>query len=63
MAVAPPSLEAKIDNKKDRIEKIYTKKEKIIKFQNNACKAIAKIGKMYINTSQKIFFPVKTLSK
>lgn len=59
MANASPALKAKTDDTKDRIEKIYARKEKICKFKHNAHKAIAKIGKMCIEIVQKKFFSVK----
>ena len=49
-AVAPPSLEAKPDDNEDRMERIYAREEKICEFQDNARKAIAKIGKMCTDT-------------
>ena len=63
MAVAPSLFEAKTDDSEDWMEKIYTREEKIIEFQDNACKAIAKIEKVCIDTVQKEFLSVKALSK
>ena len=45
------------------MKKIYIWDEKIIKFQINACKEIAKIGKMCSDTIQKEFYLIKTLNK
>lgn len=45
------------------MKKIYAWEEKICEFQNNAYKAIAKIGKMYTNIVQKEFFLVKALKE
>lgn len=50
MAVALSPLEAKKDDSEDQIEKIYTWEKKICKFQDNACKAIAKIQKICTDT-------------
>lgn len=47
MTVPPPLFKAKKDNSKDQIEKIYTQEEKFQEFQDNVCKAIAKIRKIY----------------
>ena len=59
-AVAPPPpLKAKEDDSDNQMEKIYAQEEKICEFQDNACKAIAKIGKMCTETVQKEFFSVK----
>ena len=58
-AVAPPSLQAKKDDSEDRMEKIFAREEKICEFQDNACKAVAKIGKMCTDTVQKEFLSVK----
>ena len=41
------------------MEKISTRDEKICEFEDNARKAIAKIGKMYTETVQKEFLSVK----
>ena len=60
-AVAPPPLVAKKDDNEDRLEKIYAREEKIVEFQDNARKAIAKIGKMCTDTVQKEFLSVKSL--
>lgn len=48
--IAPLSLMPKRDNSKDQMEKIYAREEKICKFEDNAHKAIAKIGKMCTET-------------
>lgn len=45
------------------MEKIYAQEEKIYKFQDNAYKAVAKIGKMYTYIVQKEFFSVKASRK
>ena len=58
-AVAPPSFKAKEDDSDDQMEKIYAREEKICEFQDNARKAIAKIGKICTETVQKEFFSVK----
>lgn len=63
MAIPPPPLKVKKDDSEDWMEKIYAQQEKIVKFKNNARKAITKIGKMCTDTVQKEFFSVKTLSK
>lgn len=47
MAIILPPVKAKKDNNEDQIEKIYVWQKKIIKFEDYACKAIAKIGKRY----------------
>ncbi len=49
----------KEDDSEDQMGRIYALNEKIYKFQDNAYKAIAKIGKIYIETVQKKFFSVK----
>lgn len=49
-AVAPPSLKPNDDDSVDRMEKIFAKEEKICKFEKNARKAIAKIGKICTET-------------
>lgn len=51
-AVLPPQLEPKNDDSEDRMEKIC-------EFQDNARKAVAKIGKICIDTVQKEFRSVK----
>ena len=63
MAVAPPPFETKRDGSEDQIEEICAREEKIIKFQDNARKTIAKIGKMCTDTVQKEFLLVKASSK
>ena len=62
-AIGPPSLEVKKDDSEDRMEKIYIRQEMIVEFEDNACKAIAKIGKMCTDMVQKEFLSVKTSSK
>lgn len=59
-AVASPDLKPKKDDSKDWTEKIFARKEKIYKFEDNTWKVIAKIGKMCIDTVQKVFFLIKT---
>lgn len=56
-------LEAKKDNDEDRMEKIYAHQEKNFEFEDNTRKAIAKIGKMYIDIVQKEFVLAKALNK
>ena len=58
-AVSPPRLEPKKDDNEDRMEKIFTREEKICEFEDNARKAVAKIGKMCTDTVQKEFLSVK----
>ena len=58
-AIPPPPLMPKGDNSEDRMERIYARDEKICEFQDNARKAIAKIGKMCTETVQKEFLSVK----
>ena len=58
-AIAPPPLMPKGDDSEDRMERIYARDEKICEFQDNARKAIAKIGKMCTETVQKEFLSVK----
>ncbi len=41
------------------MEKIYARDKKICEFQDNARKAVAKIGKMCTDTVQKEFLSVK----
>lgn len=48
-AVALSPLEPRKDNNEDRMQKIYTSKEKICEFQDKARKTVAKIGKMCID--------------
>lgn len=60
MAIAFPPFIPKRDNSKDQIEKIYVNEEKICKFQDNTCKAIAKIRKMCTEKVQNKFLLVKT---
>ena len=60
-AVAPPPLIAKKDDNEDQLKKIYAREEKIIKFQDNTHKAIAKIRKMCTDKVQKEFFSVRSL--
>ena len=48
--VAPPPLKSKKNDSENWMERFYTQKEKTCEFQANACKAVAKIGKMYTNT-------------
>ncbi len=59
-AVAPPSLKSKADDNAEWIKRIHTREEKINEFQNDACKTVAKIGKICIDTVQKEFFSVQT---
>lgn len=61
--IALPLFEAMKDNSENQIEKIYAQQENIVEFENNAWKAIAKIGKMYTDMVQKKFLSVKTSSK
>ncbi len=49
-AIAPPLFMPKGDVREDGMEKIYTREEKICKFEDNARKTIAKIGKMCTET-------------
>lgn len=58
-AVAPLPHMAKADDNKDQMDKIYAFEEKICEFQNNTCKAIAKIRKMCTEIIQKEFLLVK----
>lgn len=56
----PPFLEAKNDDSEDQMEKIYARGDNICEFQDNACKAIAKTGKMCtIDTVRMEFLSVK----
>ncbi len=57
--VAPPPLKLKADDTEDRMKRIFAREEKICEFQDNARKAVAKIGKMYTDTVQKKFLSVK----
>lgn len=50
MAIAPSTFKAKKDNREDWMEKIYAQEEKIVKFEDNIQKIIAKIGKIYTDT-------------
>lgn len=59
MTISPPFSKAKKDDNKDGIEKIYTWEVRIIKFQDNVCKKIAKIRKMCTNTVQNFFFQLR----
>ena len=58
-AVSPPRLEPKNDDSEDRMEKIFTREEKICEFPDNARKAVAKIGKICTDTVQKGVHSVK----
>lgn len=49
MAISPLVFEVKKDNDKDWMEKTYTQQEKIVEFEDNTCKTIAKIRKICIN--------------
>lgn len=60
IAIAPLPLILKRDDSKDRLEKIYAWNKKICEFEDNACKTIAKIRKMYTETVQNEFLLVKT---
>lgn len=62
MAVACPFLEAKVDSK-DRMKKIFVRKGKICKFQDNVWKVVATIEKMLTDTIQKEFFFVRILKE
>lgn len=55
-AVSSPRLEPKKDDSEDRMEKIFAREEKICEFEDNARKAVAKIGKICIDTTKKVFF-------
>lgn len=56
-------LSCQKDDSKDQIDRTYAREEKIFEFQDNACQEIAKIGKMCIETVQKEFLSIKSLSK
>ncbi len=58
-AVSPPPLKVKEDDSENRMEKIFAWEEKICKFQDNARKAVAKIGKRCTDKVQKEFLSVK----
>lgn len=58
-AIALLTFEAKKDNSEDRMEKIYARQKKIVNFEDNACKAIAKTGKMCMDIVQKEFFQLR----
>lgn len=45
------------------MEKIYARQEKVIDFEDNAHKAITKIGKMCTDMVQKEFLSVKALKE
>lgn len=62
-AVVPSDFKPKEDDSEDRIEKIFIRKEKIYEFEDNARKAVAKIGKMYTDMIQKEFFLIKASKK
>lgn len=42
---------------------IYAQQENIVEFEDNTCKAIARIGKMCVDTVQKKFVSAKASSK
>ncbi len=58
-AVEDPSLEAKSDDDEDQMERIYIQEENTSEFQDNAFKAVAKMGKICIYRVQKEFLSVK----
>ncbi len=58
-AVASPPLETKKNDSEDQRENIFARKDKICEFQDNARKALAKIGNMCTDTVQKEFLSVK----
>ncbi len=58
-AIAIPALMPKGNDSKDRMERFYACYGKIYEFEDNARKAIAKIGKMCTETVQKEFLSVK----
>lgn len=53
MTISPLLVEAKEDNSENQMKKIFTQKEKICEFQDNICKKVAKIGKIYTDTVEK----------
>ena len=55
-AVAPPPLKSKEDDSEDQMEKIFAREEKISEFEDNAWKAVAKIGKCVLIHYKKNFF-------
>ena len=61
-AVAFPLLKRKEDDSEDRMEKIFAREGKICEFEDNAQKAVAKIG-MFTDTVQKGFHLVKASKK
>ena len=58
-AVSLLPLKADRDDSEDQMEKIFVREKKICEFQDNARKAVAKIGKMYTDIVQKEFLFVK----
>lgn len=58
--IASSFLILKKDNDEDWIKKIYACNKKICEFQDNICKAISKIGKMYSKKVPKKFLLAKT---
>ena len=49
-AIVPLPLMPKKDDSENCMKRIYAPDEKIYEFQDNTCKAIAKIGKIIIET-------------
>ncbi len=62
-AVALLFLKPKEDDSEDRMEKIFAGEEKIWEFEDNARKAVAKIGTMWTDTVPKKFPSVKAPKK
>lgn len=62
-AVASFFLEPKKKDSEDQIEKIFVWERKICEFNDNARKAIGKIGKKYTDIVQKQFLSVETSRK
>lgn len=53
MAIRPPKLKSKMDNNKERQERIWQRPEKIQNFDQDVQKATAKILKICLSTVQK----------
>lgn len=45
-AISTPTFIPKVDDSKEQMERIYAWNKKICEFQDNTCKAIAKIRKI-----------------
>lgn len=54
-------FQTKNNKSKNRIRKFFTQKKRIFKYENDVCKTVIKIRKIYFNIVKKEFLIVKLL--